>query len=104
MLQKSSSYKNLWSSFVEKKSKIEEIMKMKKLIIRVTILALIAFALSATAPITKVTYAEFVCIEGTEPGCPPDDGSGSNQGPKQPPPPKEVSWYCRWFKVACPAS
>lgn len=77
---------------------------MKKMMLRITILILLTFALSATTPVTMVTFAEGVCVEGTGPDCPPDDGSGSDQGPKQPAPIKEVSWYCRWFKVACPAS
>ncbi len=79
-------------------------MKMKKMITRLTILVLFIFALSATTPVAQVNFAEeVVCIEGTEPGCPPDDGSGGTQGPKQPPPPKDVSWVCRWFKISCPA-
>lgn len=76
---------------------------MKKMLLRITILIIFTMALSATMPNAQVTFAEGTCIEGTEPGCPPDDGAGGDQGPKAPPI-KEVSWYCRWFKVACPAS
>ena len=74
---------------------------MKKMLIRITILVLFTFALTATTPVAQVNFVEEVCIEGTEPDCPPDDGSGGTQGPKQPPPPKDVSWVCRWLKIAC---
>lgn len=75
-------------------------IKMK----RISILILLMFTLTIITPTARATYAEIACIEGTEPGCPPDDGSGGTQGPKQPPPPPKDSWYCRWFKIACPAS
>lgn len=80
--------------------------KMKKMMLRITILTLLTFALSVTTPMTMITFAEGGCVDGKGPDCPPDDGKGSDQGPKQPAPAptKEVSWYCSWFRVACPAS
>ena len=68
---------------------------MKTIIKRMSILLILAFVFTLTAPITRVSFAE-TCIPGTE-GCPGDIDTGGD-GPKNPPP-KDTSILCKWLGI-----
>lgn len=67
---------------------------MKIIIKRMSILLILVFVFTLTAPITRVSFAES-CIEGVD--CPSDNDNGGD-GPKSPPP-KDSSILCRWLGI-----
>lgn len=71
---------------------------MKKIMKRFSILTILVFVFTMTAPIAKVTFAES-CIDGVN--CPGDIDNGSD-GPKSPPPQpttKDTSILCKWLNI-----